>query len=205
MQRLSGKDRYETSVKVAQALGLGSGKTVFIATGEAAPDALAVAPIAAQLQQPILLTPPTGIPASVNTFLSDNHVQTLNVVGGTGVVPPEILPRIPYKRYGGPDRFLTMQAILEGFQPSLPNLFFTNGSGDVFADALAGGPLVAKLGGALLLTGNQTLGNVTQDYVRQVRGYATFTQDTGTVGRFYQLGGSGVISLDSNLTANLLP
>jgi hypothetical protein len=206
VQRLSGKDRYETSVKVAEALGLGSDKTVFIATGEAAPDALTVAPIAAQLQQPILLTPPTGIPASVNTFLSANQVQTLNVVGGTGVIPTKILPgQFSFKRYGGADRFLTMQAILEGFRPSLPNLFFTNGSGNVFADALAGGPLVAKLGGALLLTGNQTLGNVTRDYLRQVRGYATFTPDTGTVGRFYQLGGSSVLSLDSDLTANLLP
>ena len=205
VRRLFGIDRYETSVKIAEALGLGTDKTVFLATGEAAPDALTVAPIAAQLQQPILLTPPTGIPASVNTFLSANHVQNLNIVGGTGVVPTEILPGLSYKRYGGADRFLTMQAILEGFRPSLPNLFFTNGSGNVFADALAGGPLVAKLGGALLLTGNQTLGNVTRDYLRQVRGYATFTPDTGTVGRFYQLGGSGVLSLDSDLTANLLP
>ncbi len=205
VRRLFGIDRYETSVKIAEALGLGTDKTVFLATGEAAPDALTVAPIAAQLQQPILLTPPTGIPASVNTFLSANHVQTLNVVGGTGVVPTEILPELSYKRYGGADRFLTMQAILEGFRPSLPNLFFTNGSGNVFADALAGGPLVAKLGGALLLTGNQTLGNVTRDYLRQVRGYATFTQDTGTVGRFYQLGGTGALSLDSDLTANLQP
>ncbi len=206
VQRLSGPDRYETSVKVAEALGLGPDKTVFLATGEAAPDALTVAPIAAQLQQPILLTPPTGIPASVNAFLKANAVQALNVVGGTGVIPTKILPAsLPFKRYGGTDRFLTMQAILDGFRPSLPNLFFTNGSGNVFADALAGGPLVAKLGGTLLLTGNQTLGNVTQDYVQQVRGYATFTQDTGTVGRFYQLGGSGVLSLDSDLTANLLP
>lgn len=202
--RIWGIDRYATATAIAKVLGVGANKNVFLVNGEAAPDALSAAPIAASLGQPILLTPRSGIPQTVSSFIKDNGIQFLHVIGGTGVVPDNILPAISRDRSGGADRYKTMIAVLNRFNPSLENLFFTNGSGDVFADALAGGPFVAKVGGALLLTGNNSLGSDVEGYIQRVKGFATFTS-ASTGGHFYELGGSGVINIDSNLISKLQP
>ena len=202
--RIWGIDRYITATEIAKVVGVGVDKTLFLVNGEAAPDALSAASIAAALGQPILLTQSSGISPTVSNFLQLNGIQFLHVVGGTGVVPDGILPAISKDRSGGTDRFKTMLAVLNKFKPSLENVFFTNGSGDVFADAVAGAPLVAKVGGALLLTGNQSLGTDVVSYVQQVKRYATFT-NSATGGHFYELGGTGVINIDSDLISRLQP
>lgn len=204
VMRIWGNDRYLTAIKIAEVVGVGTNKTLFLVNGEAAPDALSVASIAATLGQPILLTPKIGISQEVSNFFQNNGIQFLHVVGGTGVVPDTILPAISRDRSGGTDRFKTSLAVLNNFKPSLPNLFLTNGSGDVFADAVAGAPLIAKVGGALLLTGNQSLGTEVVSYVRQVKGYATFT-NSAVGGHFYELGGNGVINIESDLISRLQP
>ena len=202
--RIWGADRYGTATEIAKVVGVGTNKTLFLVNGEAAPDALSAASIAATLGQPILLTPKSGIPQTVSDFLQNNSIQLLHVVGGTGVVPDKILPAIRNDRSGGADRFKTMLAVLNNFKPSLPNLFFTNGAGDVFADAVAGAPLIAKVGGVLILTGNQALGTDVVSYVQQVKRYATFT-NSAVGGHYYELGGTGVINIESDLTSRLQP
>lgn len=202
--RIWGADRYGTATEIAKAVGVGANKTLFLVNGEAAPDALSAASIAATLGQPILLTPRRGIPQNVSDFLQNNGIQFLHVIGGTVVVPNEILPTISNDRSGGADRFKTMLAVLNNFKPSLPNLFFTNGAGDVFADAVAGAPLIAKVGGALILTGNQALGTDVVSYVQQVKRYATFTSSS-VGGHYYELGGTGVINIESDLISQLQP
>lgn len=202
--RIWGIDRYITATEIAKVVGVGADKTLFLVNGEAAPDALSAASIAAALGQPILLTRSSYIDETASDFLQDNGIKFLHVVGGEGVVPDRILPAISKDRSGGTDRFKTMLAVLNNFKPSLQNVFFTNGSGDVFADAVAGAPLVAKVGGALLLTGNQSLGPDVVSYVQQVKRYATFT-NSATGGHLYELGGTGVINIDSDLISRLQP
>ncbi len=55
-ERWSGEDRYATSVGVSEEAFPSGADTVFIATGESFPDALAAGPVAASLDGPILLT-----------------------------------------------------------------------------------------------------------------------------------------------------
>src|SRR5690606_9744829 len=64
--RVSGRDRYETAVRVAErarkllrARGEDLAPVAFVASGEDFPDALAAAPLAAYNAAPVLLTPST--------------------------------------------------------------------------------------------------------------------------------------------------
>jgi len=65
--RISGENRYETSVKVAELVGTSNG--VVLASGENFPDALSIASIAAVKQMPILLTTAKVLPDSVKGFI----------------------------------------------------------------------------------------------------------------------------------------
>lgn len=62
-KRISGSDRYETSVNVAKQLA--KSEQAVVTTGEGFADALSIAPIAASLNMPILLTKKSSLPQSV--------------------------------------------------------------------------------------------------------------------------------------------
>ncbi|WDC84969.1 cell wall-binding repeat-containing protein [Caloramator sp. mosi_1] len=65
VMRVSGKDRYETSYEVAK---LVNSDKVVLASGEDFPDALSVAPIAARMGWPILLTQKTICHKKLNSI-----------------------------------------------------------------------------------------------------------------------------------------
>ena len=68
--RVYGKDRYETSVKVAKMVGTSNG--IFIASGSGFADAVSAAPISASRQMPILLTSPNKLSDVVRNFIVEN-------------------------------------------------------------------------------------------------------------------------------------
>ena len=53
--RLSGSDRYETSLKIASALDVKQGSPIVLVDGENYPDALSISSVAADMQYPIFL------------------------------------------------------------------------------------------------------------------------------------------------------
>lgn len=85
-QRISGSDRYETAVKIAEKLF--EGKQAFVASGEVFADALVVSPIAGQQSSPILLVSRNKLPSSVTNYVTKN-IKQLTVVGGKRYVPQE--------------------------------------------------------------------------------------------------------------------
>ena len=98
-ERVSGADRYETAAAIGDALGgpnptwCGSEQTAAILvnggdSGRA--DAIAVGPLAFGLGLPVLLTAADELPQSTADFLTDNAVEHVVIVGGTGAVSESI-------------------------------------------------------------------------------------------------------------------
>lgn len=86
--RLAGANRYETAVEISKygwsdTTGVGS---VYVATGANFPDALAGAVEAAAKGMPILLTDTNTLPAVVGDEIDRLGVDTIYILGGTGVV-----------------------------------------------------------------------------------------------------------------------
>ncbi len=98
-ERVSGADRYETAAAIGDALGgpnptwCGSEQTAAILvnggdSGRA--DAIAVGPLAYGLGLPVLLTGADELPQSTVDFLTDNAVEHVVIVGGSGAVSESI-------------------------------------------------------------------------------------------------------------------
>ena len=89
VQRISGPDRYATSVAINQdAFADNTGGTVYLATGLNFPDALTVAPTA----RPLVLVPGTSttLPAGTAAELQRLNPARAVIMGGTGAVSAEL-------------------------------------------------------------------------------------------------------------------
>jgi putative cell wall-binding protein len=84
--RIGGKNRYETSVAVAQYFNGYNNDKVFLTTGEKFPDALAASVIASAHNQPIILTTPNMLQPSTKSYFQSNQVMWYTIIGGTGAV-----------------------------------------------------------------------------------------------------------------------
>ncbi|NAZ83922.1 hypothetical protein GTR02_19095 [Kineococcus sp. R8] len=159
--RLDGENRYDTSATVAQIL-FDDPDTVFLATGQNYPDALAGAAAAGSLGAPIVLVGQTTVPEAVREALTDDFLplrpSRFFVLGGQGAIPDGVIDQIrglgyqnaTFERVGGDDRYATAVAVGQRFFASSPSVVLA--VGDNFPDALAAGPFAAQTSAPLLLT-----------------------------------------------------
>ena len=94
--RLSGPDRYATSVAVSQRAfpDASTGAPVaYLVSGLNYPDALSAGAAAAKQGGTILMTQPEALPASVVGELTRPHPAIIVVVGGAGAVSDAVLAR----------------------------------------------------------------------------------------------------------------
>lgn len=94
VERLSGDDRYDTAVEIAEAL-FPAPTAVALATGLNFPDALAGAAAAGRRDAPVVLVG-DELPDSVRDYLKRNAstVKAVYVLGGEGVVSPEVMAEV---------------------------------------------------------------------------------------------------------------
>lgn len=140
--RVDGKNRVETSEKVAKLVG--NYDEAFIVngnTGEA--DAISVSSVAAKNQAPILLTN-----GKTSTHSKKTGVEYY-VVGGDAVVSDSIVSEFDAERISGSDRYETNRAVIEEFYPNKNKYYYTKG--DLLVDALAVSPL-SKDNGVVLVS-----------------------------------------------------
>ncbi|MBX0357525.1 cell wall-binding repeat-containing protein [Halobacillus sp. Nhm2S1] len=157
VERISGKNRYETSVAIAGHLP--ASDEAVVAYGGNFPDALSIAPAAAGKAMPILLTKKESIPAATENVLN-NYDQTY-VVGGTGVVSDKVYRQLPNAdRISGKDRYATSLAVAKYFDMETQSVGLATGSN--FADALAGS--VHGVKEPLLLTPKSKLDEEVKQY-----------------------------------------
>ncbi|WP_422123969.1 cell wall-binding repeat-containing protein [Planococcus sp. X10-3] len=146
-ERIGGKDRYETSKKIASRLG-GNSDAAVVVSGLNYPDALSASSFAAVEEMPILLTRPDRIPAYTQEALK-NIASTL-VVGGTVAVSEDVERKLPNAaRISGADRYETSAEIANEFFLETGLAFVASGRG--FADALTGSNLAANYQAPMLL------------------------------------------------------
>jgi putative cell wall-binding protein len=91
VERLSGTDRYDTAVQIAEAL-FPAPTAVALATGGTFPDALAGAAAAGRRDAPVLLVG-AELPATVRDYLAKHagSIEAVYVLGGEGVVSPAVM------------------------------------------------------------------------------------------------------------------
>ncbi len=164
VERISGANRYETALKVAERLG-STGKKAFLVSGLDFKDALAIGPVAAREGIPILLTRSSQLDPQVKETLGGLGIEEVEIIGGPVAVAKEVAEEIQgmgieTKRLAGDNAIETALAVAEKYFPE-PETIFVASNRD-FPDGLVGGYLGALLGGPVLLSRpNQSSDQVT--------------------------------------------
>ena len=162
--RYGGADRYETSLRIAEAVAAdadGSLSSVVLVSGERWTDAVVAAPVAGSLGAPVLMTPPGELRTDALRFLQRTGVVDAVVIGpeasgaahgpgrgvGAAVLTELSDAGISAQRVTGRDRYATSVAAAEqvtsGEMPGKGRTAIV-ASGEIFADALVAGPFAAR-------------------------------------------------------------
>lgn len=156
IERIAGKDRYETAALIAAEFPPENGMVV--ATGLNFPDALSLASAAAAEGYPLLLVGKDHLPGAARNLLKSMSPRTLYIAGGEGAISPALEQEIirvsglspgNVKRLGGKDRYDTSALIVKNFYPEASRLYLA--TGEDFPDALAGAALAAHSSSPMLL------------------------------------------------------
>jgi len=152
--RLSGANRYETSIEVSEynygAAGSASG--IILASGETFADSIAAAPLSSWIDAPIFLTKRDELPGNVASAIrwvfdgKDDAAVDAYIIGGTGAISVDVEqtlqqqhPNLTIKRLSGANRTATSLAVAEelvDLRGGAPDAVFVV-SGNAFADALS--------------------------------------------------------------------
>jgi minor extracellular protease Epr len=181
VRRIDGSNRFEVSKNIADEMG--SYQTAVLANGLNFPDALAIAPYAAENGYPILLTSPEELPSETKAIISEKAVKNIIIVGGEASVSNKVFAEVPSAvRIGGKDRYEVAKNILDRYYPNPDKLFIA--TGDTFPDALTGSVLIAKDKTTLLFT------STNQD---QLPNYTSLALSNRSIQDFVILGGVGSV------------
>lgn len=142
--RIEGKNRIETSEKVAVLVGNYS--EAFIVNGnKGEADAMSVAPVAARDKAPIILT--NGSSSSQSKKSGVKYFA----IGGNAVVSNSLVSKFSAKRISGNNRYETNRAVIKNFYSSSNTLYCAKGN--PLVDALTSS-LLAKDNGVVLVSSN---------------------------------------------------
>jgi putative cell wall-binding protein/peptidoglycan/xylan/chitin deacetylase (PgdA/CDA1 family) len=143
VERIAGKNRYETSALIADRI---PSDTAILANGQNFPDALATAPYAAKNSYPILLTRSDKLPLEIHRQM---RAMTI-IAGGQQAVNDSILKPFPETiRISGKNRYETNLRIVHYFDKDIQTAYIA--TGDHFADALTGSILASSHGEPIIL------------------------------------------------------
>ncbi|AFQ45904.1 cell wall-binding repeat-containing protein [Desulfosporosinus meridiei] len=192
-ERLAGQDRYETSLLVAQAVGLSKG--AFVTTGMNYPDALSIGPIAAANEMPILLVPPTELTPTQKDFLAKTKISSAVIVAGYYDLSDNVLNQFPeYELISGYDAYDRNIKLIKRFSGDLNLDTVYVSTGGSFSDGLAASALAQKEKNPIILLQGNTIPYTTLPFIQ-----------SKLISKFFILGGTGVISSSTESTLAELP
>lgn len=144
VKRLSGNDRYSTSIAISKE-GWNQCDYAILASGENYPDALSAAPLAKKYACPIILTSKYSLSNDIISELKRLNVGEVFVLGGPSVISNNIDSQlssmnINVNRIAGTDRYETSSKIAENLGTN-DEVFIVNGEN--FADALSSAPIAS--------------------------------------------------------------
>ena len=222
VNRISGPNRYETAVEIANTVGAGAigqflGKrTVILASGTSFADALAAGPISyrgvvggtAAGPHPILLTTADALPPVTDAALTSLGVTQVVIAGGTAVVSDAVATAIEAKgitviRVAGANRYATAAALgtvavtpagSGGFGFDGVNVGLANGT-PAFGgfDALAAAPYLGKNAAPLLGTADSL----------PAESAAFLTANNKTITTLHVFGGTTAVSAETVIEAEV--
>lgn len=224
VQRLSGSDRFETSLDVARNLKNGdqsaikSGDDVFIVGGDGAADAMSISPVAASGAKasgdksvaPILVVPKDNMKKTTRDFIVQNFKGDQTIIGGESTVSSSTYRNLVssgatnVSRVSGSDRFDTNVQIIEEYYAKKTGegvivpagLIVASGDNKFLVDAQTAGPLALEYDAPILLTGSK----LTNDQINLLKKSSNDASTDGLLnngtlkGHVYQVG--GVVSAD---------
>lgn len=185
------------SVEISQN-GWESASHVILTRDDSVADALAAIPMSKKYGAPILMTASGQLDAKVMGELQRLGAENVYIIGGTGAISAEVQSTlvsagVSCYRISGADRYETAAQIAGMVGSTKDTVYLAAGHG--VADALAAGPFAAAEGIPILLTDGQSLPEVTEQKLRELR-----------ASRVVILGGTGVVSKDveNELSADYL-
>ena len=164
--RVSGQDRYSTSVAAGRRAPLEDNKgTVVIASGESAHlvDGLVAAPLAAVRDAPLLLSAAAALPGSVGDEVARLGVTRAILVGGTSALSDKVASDLRSRgvqtvdRLAGANRYDTGLLVAREMGPPRSVAVIASGEGASLADALGAGGPAAATGRPILLVTRDTI------------------------------------------------
>jgi len=190
VRRVSGANRYATAAAISADTFLPLVETVYVATGESFPDALAGASAGALRDGPVLLVTRDAVPSETQAELQRLLPRSVVILGGTSAVSAAVeaqlrsstVPPPTVTRVAGADRYATSVELSKALYADGADVAHI-ATGRTFPDALAGGPVAAEGGGPLLLVPGTC---VPRSVTRELRRLG--------VDRVVLLGGSGAVS-----------
>ncbi|MCW3493743.1 cell wall-binding repeat-containing protein [Microbacterium sp. SSM24] len=194
-ERLTGRDRYETSRLIAARFFAGA-TTAYVTTGKTFPDAIIASSLGGAQGRPVILVDGTGqtLDAATRSTFQTARMTNAVIVGGPDMVSAGIETgltdaAIAVQRYAGRDRYGTARLLAEAAYPSgAPQVLVATGQN--FPDALVGAVLAARTHTPLVTTATTCFEGATKDWV--IRSGATSVTLLG-----------GIPSLDDAVAASV--
>ncbi|KUO58681.1 MAG: hypothetical protein APF84_09430 [Gracilibacter sp. BRH_c7a] len=189
VDRLGGKDRYNTAVEISKA-GWQTADTAIIASGnnQNLVDALTSAPLAKAKSAPILYTGTDNLNEQTKLEIKRLGIKDVYITSGSGVISEQAIIEIEemgitVHRLGGTDRYETAVNVAKELMKSqgFSDVVIANGYANV--DALSVAPIAAAQGMPILLTDGNQVPKVIRDFFNQNK-----------LSRSLVIGGTGVIS-----------
>ncbi len=185
VERISGEDRYATSLKVAKELDkISNISEISVVNGEKGlADAVSIGAISAQNGIPIILTNQNDNMVHIIELIKDENIKKTYVVGGDRWFPNDIANKLPsVERISGIDRNMTNLKVINRFykDTTLNNLYVSkNGMGnqDNLIDALSVGVVASKKQSPVMLAGNSL--NISQKLLIKNKKFKVITQVGG--------------------------
>lgn len=176
VERVYGSKREDTAIEIAKE-AKGTKSHVFLTKGYDKPgaalaDALAVGPVSAIKDMPVLLTKTDEIPEATVKAMKDFEVTDVTIVGGTSAVSQDIEDELD-------EKYKVNRVIGEpgsgrqGTALAVAKKYFTNPTEAVVAygwkdaDALVGGYVGAKQGAPILLSKLNLINKAAEDYIAE--------------------------------------
>lgn len=161
VQRVSGKDRYETSIKLAEELNKGSKQENIIVNANTV-DALSAGPVAAKLNRSIILTDGKNLPEGSKSVVDINSSSNI-MIGGTDSMN---IKGLKGDRISGINRYETSTKIAEKYyQGNNDKVLLANGTN--YIDALSAINLVLSKKAPVLLAKTDALDASVSKYLEK--------------------------------------
>ncbi|WP_209121664.1 cell wall-binding repeat-containing protein [Alkalihalobacillus sp. BA299] len=167
--RIAGVDRIETSIQISNIGWPNGAETAIIASGNNFPDALSGAPLAYELDAPILLNSGSSLNGKIRDEIARLGASKVIILGGAQAVSGEVekelaAMKLNIERIAGRDRYETSVKIAEQLQSVSDTFVLTSGGN--FPDALSVASYAASNGYPILLTSSNQLPQATKDAVK---------------------------------------